>query len=170
MKIEFSHDQIIDYAGRYVYDGDDVLGKRMLAAAHRGHITRDDLVEVAKWKWKGGRTRNLCRENSEAEVEEISAVSFAAKSERLRIGALLALRGVQWPMASVILHFAFPDKYPILDVRVMNTVGGSTLYTFEKWAEYTSLCQKTAIEFGVSLRDLDRALWAFDKERGVTAE
>jgi hypothetical protein len=127
-------------------------------------MTRDDLIAVAAWKWRGGRTRQLCADNTEAEVAEISSVSFSAKSERLRVGVLLALRGVQWPIASVILHFAFPDRYPILDVRVMKSVGGSTHYTFEKWSEYADLCREAADKHVVSMRTLDKALWAYDKD------
>lgn len=164
MQINLTRDQILEYAGKYVYDADDVLGARMQAAVTRGFMTKDDLIAVARWKWRGGRTRQLCGQNTEAEVGEITRVSFAAASERLRIGALLALRGVQWPMASVILHFAFPDRYPILDVRAMNTVGGSTLYTFEKWLDYCELCQMTAKRHGISMRILDKALWAYDKD------
>lgn len=163
MQINLTRDQILEYASRYVYDADDVLGSRMEAAAKRGYMKKDDLIAVAQWKWRGGRTRQLCDQNTEAEVEEITRVSFAAETERLRIGSLLALRGVYWPMASVILHFAFPDRYPILDVRAMNTVGGSTLYTFEKWLEYLELCQATAKSHGITMRALDKALWAFDK-------
>jgi len=163
MQINFTREQILEYAARYVYDADDVLGARMEAAAHRGQMTREDLIEVARWKWRGGRTRQLCGQNTEAEVLEITRVSFAAEAERLRIGALLSLRGVQWPMASVILHFAFPDRYPILDVRAMKTVGGSTLYTFEKWLEYCELCRATAKRHDISMRTLDKALWAYDQ-------
>lgn len=163
MQINLTRDQILEHAGHYVYDEDDVLGAQMEAAAQRGYMTQGDLIAVAKWKWRGGRTRQLCGQNTEAEVKEITAVSFAAGSERLRIGVLLALRGVQWPMASVILHFAFPDRYPILDVRAMNTVGGSTLYTFERWLEYLELCRATAKTHDITMRTLDKALWAFDK-------
>lgn len=163
MQINFTREQILEYAACYVYDADDVLGTRMEAAAQRGHMTREDLIAVARWKWRGGRTRQLCAENTEAEVVEITTASFGATSERLRIGTLLSLRGVQWPMASVILHFTFPDQYPILDVRAMNTVGGSPLYTYEKWVDYVGLCRRTAAEHGVSMRTLDKALWAFDK-------
>jgi hypothetical protein len=140
------------------------LAARMLIASARGHMAQDDLIAVAAWKWRGGRTRRLCADNTKAEVVEISSASFAATSERLRIGVLLALRGVQWPMASVILHFAFPDRYPILDVRAMKSVGGSTHYTFEKWSEYADLCRKAAAKYDVSMRTLDKALWAYDKD------
>ena len=142
---------------------ESVLMKRMSEAAERGNMTRDDLIAVAKWKWRGGRTRQLCGRNTEAEVEEITAVSFTAESERLRIGALLALCGVHWPMASVILHFAFPDRYPVLDIRAMNTVGGSTHYTFEKCMKYVELCRKASKTHDVSMHTLDKALWTFDK-------
>lgn len=66
-------------------------------------------------------------------------------------------------MASVILHFAFPDQYPILDVRAMNSVGASKHYTLAKWTQYSELCRDAAAEHGVSLRTLDKALWAYDK-------
>jgi hypothetical protein len=66
-------------------------------------------------------------------------------------------------MASVFLHFAFSDTYPILDVRAMNSVGGSTLYTFERWVKYVDLCRTTAATHGITIRTLDKALWAFDK-------
>ena len=159
MQIDLTRDQILEHAGQYVYDEDDVLGDRIRAAAQRGCMTQDDLVAVARWKWPGGQLWKLCRQNTEAEVGEIRATSFAARSERLRIGVLLALRGVQWPMASVILHFAFPDRYPILDVRAMNAVGGSTNYNFERWHEYVDLCCETAAAHNITMRTLDKALW-----------
>ena len=163
MRIDLTKDEVLRYSNLYVYDEDDKLGGRLMSAAVRGHMTRNDLVAVARWKWRGGRTRQLVARNTEQEVQEISSVSFAAETQRLRVGALISLCGVQWPMASVILHFAFPDSYPILDKRAMNTVGGTTLYTFEKWIEYVALCREKAAEYGVSMRVLDRALWTYDK-------
>lgn len=165
MKIKLSKNDVLTYSQMYEYDEDDKLGKRLQAAAARGHMTREDLIAVARWKWRGGRTRQLVAENTEEEVKEISGASFAARTERLRIGSLLSLRGVQWPMASVILHFAFPESYPILDVRATSTVGESRSYTFEKWLTYLDLCREKAHEYGVSLRVLDRALWAYDKNK-----
>lgn len=170
MRINFSKKRIEELAR----DRDDRLSgnldeerelmRRMLAAGERKHMTLSDLTAVATWKWRGGRIRRLCQENSDAEVREITAVSFAADSERLRIGALLALRGVQWPMASVIQHFAFPDRYPILDVRAMKAVGGCTKYSLESWVEYVTLCRSAAERHGISMRTLDKALWQAGKD------
>src|SRR3954449_8158721 len=37
--------------------------------------------------------------------------------------ALLELGGVGVPTASTLLYFAFPDDYPILDVRALHALG-----------------------------------------------
>lgn len=166
MQIALTKTEIEALAASYKYFADDVaLGQRMKEAQTRGSMTLEDLQAVARWKWRGGRTRSLVSENSAEDVEEISRVAFSAKGERLKIGALLALRGVDWPMASVILHFAFPGQYPILDVRAMNSVGGSTYYTFERWLAYGALCRDKARDEGVTMRTLDRALWSADKKK-----
>ena len=111
MQITLTREQILEYAALYTPDGDDILGARMEKAEKRGHMTREDLIAVSKWKWPPG-TGRLCAQNTEAKVKEISAESFATKSESLRIGVLRELRGVDWSVASVILHFAFPKQYP----------------------------------------------------------
>ena len=165
MKITLTREQALRLSEDYRYDSEDSLFTILAQAIQRGFMKRSDLVAVAKWKWRGGRTQQLANQNTEAEVNEISRAAFAAENERLTIGALLALRGVNWPMASVILHFAFPNQYPILDVRAMNTVGGSTGYTFERWIEYVRLCRDACKRLDVSMRVLDRALWNFDKLR-----
>lgn len=148
-------------------NADTWLYKHLAAAAKRGCLTRAELKKIARWKYLGGMPRKLIQENSKCEVREISSVSFAARSERLRIGALLALRGVDWPMASTILHFVpgcvFPERarggYPVLDKKTMKAVGGSTNYNFKRWMDYTERCRDTAQKFNVTLRELDRALW-----------
>ena len=37
--------------------------------------------------------------------------------------ALLELRGVGVPVASALLHFAVPERYPILDFRALESLG-----------------------------------------------
>ena len=116
-----------------------------------------------RWEYPGKALVNLVEKNTPIEVTEISRASFFATTEGLRVGALLALHGVGWPMASVILHFAFPDRYPILDKRVMRVVGAPDAYSFDRWVEYTDLCREASGRLGVSMRVLDRALWTLDR-------
>lgn len=163
MRIDLNRQQILRLAKEYetsaYFKKDNALAKQLSGAQTRGFMTKDELIAVAVWKWKGGRTRQLVSQNSEPDVIEITRASFGASSERLRIGALLCLCGVQWPMASAILHFVFVDKYPLLDWKAMKAVEGSTVYNHERWLEYRDMCVTKAEQEQVSMRDLDRALW-----------
>ena len=147
-------------------EADRELADILTAARRRGHMRPSDLQEVAHWKYPGPAVRQLVAQNSAADVEEISRVSFATDSERLRIGALMTLNGVAGPMASVILHFVFPARYPVLDKRVMRTIGAPISYGFDRWLQYGEFCRRACNDYGVSLRKLDEALWQYDYERG----
>ena len=68
-------------------------------------------------------------------------------------------------MASVILHFAFPNRYPVLDVRVMHTIDGPRSYNFSSWTRITEFCRNESAEYGVTMRELDRALWTYHKKQ-----
>jgi hypothetical protein len=130
------------------------------------HITRCELIKLASWKWRGGRTRRLCAANTEQEVEAISAASFAQPYEWLRVVCLTALIGVDWPMASVVLHFSYltqREGYPILDVNALTAVchphPAPSSYNLRLWTRYTKLCRTIAQNLNVDLRTLDKALW-----------
>ena len=103
-------------------------------------------------------------------MRAVTHVALTTDHERLRIEVLTLLSGVQWPTASVILHFGYDNLYPILDVRALWSAGVDaperlSAYDFGIWWEYTLFCRQTAAAVGVSLRVLDRALWGYAEER-----
>jgi hypothetical protein len=89
----------------------------------------------------------------------------AQSDEAHQIARLVTLRAVGYPVASVILHFAFPDRFMILDVRALDSLGctGSRSYTPAFWSRYSARAREIAGRLGVSLRTLDKALWEFSK-------
>ena len=143
-------------------EADEQIERIFQAVRSKRQMTAQDLQETAYWKCRGNRLASRLAENDPEDVKEITRVSFACTSERLRIGALLALHGVDWSMASVILHFAIPGSYPILDVRVMRTIDGPRTYTFDRWIRVMDFCRDQTVKFGVTMRELDRALWTHD--------
>ena len=151
---------IREYANRYQYDarGYDPEA-HVRQAVQRGYMTPEDLVQVAGWEWQGGRSSDDCKRNAADDIKEISQVVFSAKSELLRVGALLALEGVDWTTASAILHFAYPTRYPLLNKRAMNAVRSSASYNFKMWMDYITLCQRAGQRHGVTQRELAQALW-----------
>ena len=82
----------------------------------------------------------------------------------MRLRVLMGLPGVGVAVASVVLHFADPDRYPIYDVRVrtaLRRVGVKRRFppTASGWALYAAVLRELAVRHRVSLRTLDKALW-----------
>jgi len=136
------------------------------AVRTRGHYTREEFIEVCAWKTPRSRPRVAA--NSEAAVIDATSRALAASDEAIRFAALLELDGVGAPTASTLLYVAFPDDYPILDVRALESLGvkSRSTYPVSFWLAYLEACRTLAHDNGVSLRTLDKALWQHSKERG----
>ena len=169
MKLRFPIRQIKLLSKRYVDEmpnrdrelTDAITGIVFPSYERKGYLTKDEFLRVCAWKTP--RSRPQCESNDEAFIEEISRLAKTTDSERLRIQGWTLLSGVKWPTASVFLHFAFPDKYPILDFRALWSVTTEVpaQYSFPFWEKYTHFCRTLAREAKVSMRVLDQALWKY---------
>ncbi len=160
--MRFPKGEVLHWSRRYSYADDDVevreIGERSRLA---GFLTRDDFLSLCEWKTRGRPRRHYIR-NSEDAVRRQTAIALTSSEEETRIRSLNALHGVSWPTASVFLHFAHKDPYPILDVRALWSLQCErSYYTFDFWQAYVQACRALAVDCGVSMRDLDRALWEY---------
>ena len=165
-ELQFSPEEITAFADRFPETDDRrtiVVGEAVRA---RGHYTRDEFIEVCAWKTP--RSRPRVASNSEATVIEATGRALASTDESTRFATMLELHGVGAPTASTLLYVAFPDDYPILDVRALESLGvkARSTYPISFWLEYLDVCRTLARRSGVSIRTLDKALWQFSKERG----
>lgn len=162
--IRFSKAEVPTWAKRYSYADDtevERIGERSRLA---GFYTRQDFLTVCEWKTRG-RPRRHYQRNSEEDVRHLTAKALTSPDEEKRITTLQELHGVSWPTASVLLHLAHADPYPILDVRALWSLRcEQKYYSFSFWQEYVQACRALAVQCGVSMRDLDRALWQYSKE------
>ena len=96
----------------------------------------------------------------------MTSTALSTQNERLKIEVLTLLCGVEWPTASVILHFCANDRYPILDFRAMwsLSVDVPKAYDFDFWWGYVQYARHLADETRMTMRTIDRALWQFSKE------
>lgn len=172
MKLRFDLADIPDLAEKYwtgVSDSDrrredDITERIAPAFGERGHLTKAEFLAICAWKTP--RSRPRCESNDESDIREVSRFALSTTSERARIQVWTMLSGVSWPTASVFLHFGFPDQYPILDFRALWSmqVDVPSQYTFALWWDYTQKCREIARRARVSMRTLDRALWAYSSE------
>jgi hypothetical protein len=117
--------------------------------------------------WKTPRQKRKYETNTSSLISDVTGISFqVGRTEKVRIEVLLVLGGVGYPVASTLLHFAFPDRYPILDFRAVWSLGMEqpSFYTFEFWWEFVERMRWESNKLGLTIRELDKALWAYSKE------
>ena len=111
----------------YDYADDSDLLAVGAAARARGSYTRREFIEVCAWKTP--RSRSLVASNPRHAVTSRTRRSLAATDESERIMPLLGLHGVGVPCASTLLYVASPSRYPILDVRALESLGARSRST-----------------------------------------
>jgi hypothetical protein len=162
--LRFDLQEIHTWAGLYP-TADDHLIEAMIAprVRERGYFTKPELIEMCRWKTP--RSGPRVASNPDEFVQTVTQTALSTADERLRIEVLTLLHGVSWPTASVLLHFGHCDPYPILDFRALWSLGvDEQRYNFAFWWDYMLVCRSLAEKAGVSMRTLDRALWAYSKE------
>jgi len=166
MRLRFPSRQIRHWSSRYEANDLEREIEAQISPAVRasGFYSKDQFLALCRWKT--ARTQSRCRSNDEAFVRAITATALTTEHERLRIEVVTLLNGVEWPTASVLLHFGHTAPYPILDYRALWSLGVNTPpdYNFRFWWSYVEFCRRLAEKEAISMRALDRALWQFSKE------
>lgn len=169
--LRFPEHEIPHLAAAYSYPGEpELIAGPAAAAKTRGALTHADLVAFGEWKSPRNRARYAA--NPPAFVEEVTGLALAAStSPRLSIEALTLLSGVEWPTASVILHFCHRESYPILDFRALWSLSMEVpkRYDFPFWLEYTDFTRALSARTGHSMRVVDRALWQYSSQHQPAA-
>jgi hypothetical protein len=166
--LQFPSERVPQYSARYAYEDDEEVIAIGRAARDRGYYTLEGFRTVCRWKTP--RSTPLVAQNSAELVESQTRLALSETSgERERIDALRSLRGVEWATASVLLHLAYPERYPILDKRALHALGvrPPSAYSFRFWEAYVEACLRLAAQAGVDGRTFDQALWQWSKEQGV---
>jgi hypothetical protein len=148
------------------------VGPTVLA---RGYLERKELLEVIEWK-AGHRTLGRADSgNTDWQIEEITRAALTApEGIQHRILTLLDYVGVR--TASAILAIVYPDRETVMDVRALEALRRFTLLGeittrldaycdphLPPYIQYRDLCVSLTPRTGCSLRNLDRALWAWHK-------
>jgi hypothetical protein len=167
-QLQFPPGDIEALAARFPEIVDDGFLATGAAVRARSYYTREEFIEVCAWKTV--RSRPKVARNSEASVVAATGRALATDDEPARMTALLELEGVGVPTASTLLYSVFPERYPILDVRALESLGVKprSQYPLAFWLGYLEACRVLAATHGVSLRTLDKALWQFSKERALS--
>ena len=170
--LRFEEDQIFYWAYQYVELQDDEereKEKNLLNlkddVQDYGYLTISQLWDLAYWK--SHSKVDLTLDNDDSFVQEMTARAFESTDPWGKLMTLTGLKGIGLPTASAILHFFDEERYPILDIHALWSVGleykSRNSYPF--WIQYTEFCRDIAKDNNAEMRDLDRALWKFSQTK-----
>jgi hypothetical protein len=164
-ELQFPASEIEPLASRFPDIDDTRLRAEGAAARARGYYRRAEFLDVCRWKT--ARSASKVATNTARSIRRATGTALRAEDETARMESLLALEGVGVPTASTLLYFAFPDDYPILDIRALESLGvkSRSVYPVSFWLAYLAACRDLANRHGVGIRTLDQALWQHSKER-----
>lgn len=170
-QLQFDEKDLEHWAERYNV-ADDVEVEAIGAEARkRGYYTYEELLTVGKWTTT--RNQKLLTENEPAHVERHTRTALSTYNEGLRMEVLTSLRGVSYPTATLLLHFGYENRYPMLSTPALWSLGYDAppkVYTLEFWLEYVEFCRELAEQQQITLRTLDRALKQYANEHQKPAK
>jgi hypothetical protein len=130
-----------------------------------GNYIRQNLNMIVEWKMADNvhltPVMTNITQNTDAVIEQVLRSASAANNERSAIEALDKLHGVGVPIASAVLTAIAPEKYTIIDVHALRSLGVSDdlIQKVDYYLAYLNKCRELAKQFKISLRTLDHALW-----------
>lgn len=134
--------------------------------SQKGTISKETFIDILNWK--APRVKGIVKLNEFDIYEKAFRKCFKAPNEE-KLAILVKLYGIGIPVASTMLHFMYPQSFPIMDIRTVET-----LY-HAGYIESKARDQKRYIPFRSailtianncprwSLRQIDRALFAYHK-------
>ena len=135
----------------------------------QGTLSDYDFYAIVIWKSNRAKTK-VKRGLSEAgtTVSSLMREVYEAKRQEDKVDVLLIIWGIGLAMASAILTVCYPEKFTVLDYRAWQTLRHNSVADLPErypqssadYLEYCSACRQFAERMGLSLRNLDRALWA----------
>ena len=164
--MEFNKENIIELADRYPYLTSDVAIEKEVKQWLKTNKYLNKELFIRLCCWKSPRPKRHYIKNEERKIIEVTRLAFSTNNEKERIASLLTLYGVSYPVASTILHFASPDKYPIMDFRVIESLGWKkpSYYSFKFWEKYCNKIRELSKQYNLSIGTIDKALWTYSKE------
>jgi hypothetical protein len=143
------------------------------AAIRNGDYTLGNMEAIVRWKSERA-VHYLIGNSSESIRRALEMAAAPEASTRDAVSALLALHGVDLPVASAILTAVFPERYTVMDCHVLEALGypRQDVHFYE---DFLAFCNHVVASgaapdqgdvAGTPLRGLDRALrqWSENQE------
>ena len=171
-QLQYDPADIPKFAAEYMETdaGEDAKAEEAGRSIASGQCTRSNLEIIVEWK--SARALHLLERNTDAAIEQALQRAVNAGSVREAVECLTCLCGVAVRMASATFTAINPERYTVLDFRALHAQGipdaEKVNYTVGLYISYLEACRSMAKNYGVTLRDFDRANWQWSKRQSGT--
>lgn len=175
MESKISYQEILD---RFKYEDESDIKERIASTTKTNYRENRDIInEIILWKMN--RMPHFGDELVDMiySLADIDAPEKTIKSEKTKqvLVKLLQTRGMKLPMVSTVLHFYFPQVFPIIDQRAYRELYGIEYpqyvkldvmvdiymkYIEDTWKYQREKCPEIPYE------KIDKILYQLDKEKG----
>lgn len=138
----------------------------------KGFLSINDLFEIARWK--SSRRAADVRNNKKREVKNVTRTVFESDCPESKIRELDNLKGVGIPIGSAVLCMHNPENCGVIDIRAWNTLNKLdtsfikkkiSYFKIKDFGKYLYKIRNLAKQNKMTCRQIDMALWAWDKEK-----
>jgi hypothetical protein len=167
--LQFQPSEIDDLVSRRLTNVDQDKAFQAGSNIASGNYGRDNLNVIVAWKMEGvhlTRVMSYLDQNTDTDLHHALRSAIEADTERSAIEILDRLHGVGVPVASAILTTVNPEKYTIIDIYALKSLGVTDGPTnkVDYYLAYLRKCRQLAQQFQIALRTLDHALWQWGYE------
>lgn len=136
------------------------------------YITKDDLVEVVKWKFhelpnRKKRILGFVDKEDDEFIMAISRLAFKVKEDKHKLKLFCCIDGVGCSLTSVILTFYDPVDFGIVDIRVWRALFNEEKQEFliNDVIIFLDKLRKVSKELNLPCRDIEKAYFKKDKDK-----
>jgi len=169
---KIDHNFISEWHPKYEQISSDEGEYRNLVATVRKELTEEATISKETFirilDWKAARVKGIVRLEEFCVYQEAVGKAFVA-DENDKLEILVQEWGIGAPVGSTILHFMYPDSFPIIDIRTAETLHHAGLIDsrstdLSRYPSFRTEMLKIAKENQqFTLREIDRAVFAYHK-------
>ena len=143
-----------------------IISKVNAEIRNKGNLSKRTFIEIIDWK--SPRVRPIF-EKGDYRTYKKGITRSLLESDDDKLPTLMELRGIGAPIGSAILHFIYPDRFPVMDIRTCEALYHLGYIQSKARDEKRYPAFRKAI-LGIqqrhgrwSLRQIDKALFAYHK-------
>jgi hypothetical protein len=131
-------------------------------------LNRYDFFAIVIWKLNRAKTKIQSGLDAAGKaVEELMREVSQAETPQAKVEALTEIWGIGLAMASAILAVCYQEEFTVLEKASVEGLPSRYPQSPEEFLQYCQACRRFADQAGLSLRNLDRALWAKNWEENL---